>query len=368
MQAGAGLVGRGGLLRGGDGDLGDHAIDALGHADDALESFAGLVGGDDSLLYGSGAALHAGDGSEGAVLNALDHAGDLAGGLCGGFGETADLSGDYGEATALIAGASGLDGGVEGEEIRLAGDLVDDGDDLRDAPRVVAEEADGGRGVADRSGDGVHAAEDLLDDGAAFAGCFSGAASGFGGGLGVAGDLGDGGRHLLHGGGGLLGLLTLLVHAAMDLVAGRAHGGGAAGDGGDGLSESADDAGEIGLHLLDGVGEGAGLIGGVQDQRLSAEVAGGDGVGAVHDHVQGMGDLASKIDRYRDTDERGDDRAEPEDDEGEVIGFAKVRLLLVGEAGLRLGDLSDIGEQGIFERQNLVLQRVVCCGRALRGL
>ena len=99
----------------------------------------------------------------------------------------------------------------------------------------------------------MHAAEDLLDDGAAFACGFGGAACGFGGGLGVAGDLGDGGGHLLHGGGGLLGLLALLVHAAVDLIAGGAHGGGAAGERACGLDDGADDAGEIGLHLLHGV-------------------------------------------------------------------------------------------------------------------
>ncbi len=130
VEAGAGLIGGGGLLGGGDGDLGDHAVDALGHADDALEGFAGLIGGDDALLDGAGAALHAGDGGAGAILDALDHGGDLAGGLRGGFGETADFAGDDGEAAALFACAGGFDGGVEGEEVGLAGDLVDDGDDL----------------------------------------------------------------------------------------------------------------------------------------------------------------------------------------------------------------------------------------------
>ena len=133
VEACAGLVRCGGLLRGGDGDLGDHAVDAFGHADDLLERFAGLRGGDDALLDGLGAALHAGDGGAGAVLNALDHAGDLAGGLSGAFGQTANLSGDDGEASALISGACGFDGGVEREQVGLAGDLVDDGDDLADA-------------------------------------------------------------------------------------------------------------------------------------------------------------------------------------------------------------------------------------------
>ncbi len=69
-----------------------------------------------------------------------------------------------------------------------------------------------------------------------------GAACGLCGGLGVAGDLGDGGGHLLHGGGGLLGLLALLVDAAVDLVAGGAHGGGAAGERACGVDDGADDA------------------------------------------------------------------------------------------------------------------------------
>src|ERR1700721_1838292 len=103
VEAGAGLVGSDSLLRGGDGDLGDHAVDALGHADDALERFAGLVGRDDSLLNGSGAALHAGNRGSCAILNPLDHAGDLAGGLCGAFGEAATLSSNDREAAARVS-------------------------------------------------------------------------------------------------------------------------------------------------------------------------------------------------------------------------------------------------------------------------
>src|SRR5580704_4860555 len=103
VEACAGLIGSNGLLRGGDGDLGDHAVDAFGHADDAFEGLACLCGGDDALFDGACAALHAGDGSAGAILNSLDHAGDLSGGLCGALGETTDFTGDNCETTALIS-------------------------------------------------------------------------------------------------------------------------------------------------------------------------------------------------------------------------------------------------------------------------
>ena len=42
------------------------------------------------------------------------------------FGEISDLGGDHREAFAMLAGASGFDGGVESQQIGLIGDLLDD--------------------------------------------------------------------------------------------------------------------------------------------------------------------------------------------------------------------------------------------------
>jgi hypothetical protein len=47
-------------------------------------------------------------------------------------GELADLFGDDGEAAALFAGAGGLDGGVEREQVGLFGDAGDGVDDAAD--------------------------------------------------------------------------------------------------------------------------------------------------------------------------------------------------------------------------------------------
>ena len=48
------------------------------------------------------------------------------------LGELAHLGGHDGEAAAMLAGTRRFDGGVEREEVRLVGDLLDDGDLLRD--------------------------------------------------------------------------------------------------------------------------------------------------------------------------------------------------------------------------------------------
>jgi hypothetical protein len=55
-------------------------------------------------------------------LDRLDLGRDVLGGFGGLFGEFFDLVGDDGEALAGFAGAGGLDGGVEGEEVGLLGD------------------------------------------------------------------------------------------------------------------------------------------------------------------------------------------------------------------------------------------------------
>ena len=59
-------------------------------------------------------------------------AADLVGGPAGLVGQALDLVGDHGEALAGIAGARRLDGGVQRQQVGLAGDVVDQVDHVAD--------------------------------------------------------------------------------------------------------------------------------------------------------------------------------------------------------------------------------------------
>jgi hypothetical protein len=65
-------------------------------------------------------------------LDGLDELGDLFGGGAGALGEILDLVGDHREALAVLARLRGDDGGVQGEQVRLLGHVVDD---VRGCPR-----------------------------------------------------------------------------------------------------------------------------------------------------------------------------------------------------------------------------------------
>ena len=169
----------------------------------------------------------------------------------------------------------------------------------------------------------------------------------------------------MHGGGGLLGLLALLVDAAVDLVAGGAHGGGVSGERAGGVDESADDGGEAGLHLLHGQGEAAYLVGAVDVEGQAGEVAGGDGVGTLGDEMDGMRDAAGE----KEGDEAADDGAEksgyPECVERGAVRGAEMIHLIIGEVGLRFGEGAGSGDEGFLEGKDLILECVVgLCGSA----
>ena len=76
---------------------------------------------------------------------------DLLGRGAAALGELAHLRRDHGEAAAMLAGARRLDGGVQRQQVRLMGDLLDDrdalGDRLRRRRRLV-------HGLADFLGPG----------------------------------------------------------------------------------------------------------------------------------------------------------------------------------------------------------------------
>ena len=85
----------------------------------------GLLDGARALVGAARAVLDRRDGELGLALDLADQAGDRRGRGLGLLGELADLFGDDGEAAALLAGAGGLDGGVEREQVGLLGDAGD---------------------------------------------------------------------------------------------------------------------------------------------------------------------------------------------------------------------------------------------------
>jgi len=105
---------------------------------------------------GAGDGMDGGDGLSGRSLDGGDLAGDLVGCLRGLGGELLDLGGNDRETLAGFASARRLDGGVERQKIGLAGDIIDELDDIADGVGGLGEELDlvvGGLCLLDRPGD-----------------------------------------------------------------------------------------------------------------------------------------------------------------------------------------------------------------------
>ena len=72
------------------------------------------------------------DGFAGGVLDVLDLRGDFLGRLGGLIGQRLDFARHHGKSPAVLAGARRLDRGVQGEQIGLAGDVLDQRHHLAD--------------------------------------------------------------------------------------------------------------------------------------------------------------------------------------------------------------------------------------------
>ena len=143
---GEGVVGALGGALGGGRDAGDILGDFVGPEGGLGGVASDLVGGGGLFLHGAGNGVlnvvdarddlgdlaDGGDGALGVSLDRFDLGGDIRGGGGGLLGEFLDLIGDDREALARLAGAGGLNGGVEGEEVGLLRDRGDDLDDLAD--------------------------------------------------------------------------------------------------------------------------------------------------------------------------------------------------------------------------------------------
>ena len=110
------------VVGGTGGDLLHLGFDATGQFGDAAELFAGR--GD---LFGRNVQLAAlpldvTDHRFALLTDVGHHASDFLGGAGCARRQAANLVGDHGEATTCLAGAGGLDGGIERKQIGLTGD------------------------------------------------------------------------------------------------------------------------------------------------------------------------------------------------------------------------------------------------------
>jgi hypothetical protein len=145
---------------GGGGPLGLLRGELIGCPADLLDGGVYLVSGGFLLLSREDGVVQHGScrghqladlaGLAGALLGSHDrrvrlvpHPGDdhrdRLGGVHRALGELADLGGDDGEPLARLAGPGGLDGGVQREQVRLRGDVVDQLQDVADLLRALAE-------------------------------------------------------------------------------------------------------------------------------------------------------------------------------------------------------------------------------------
>ena len=139
-------------------DPGDGGVDVADRARDRVERGTRLVGEGGTGLDLAGPDLHRLDRRGDHALDLADEPGDLLGGTAGALGELADLVGDDREALPHLARPGSLDGGVEGEEVGLLGDVVDRLDDRADLLGLGGDLGDLAGRVLDGALDPVHPA------------------------------------------------------------------------------------------------------------------------------------------------------------------------------------------------------------------
>ncbi|MCW0372391.1 hypothetical protein NB710_003328 [Xanthomonas sacchari] len=242
------LLDAGGLLLRGGGDLAHDVGDAAHRGHDLAHGAARLV--DQGRAFGD------------AADRLVDQRLDLLGGIGRTLGEGAHLGGDHGEAAALIAGARGLDGRVQCQDVGLEGDAVDHADDVGDLLR---------RGL-----DPVHGGDHVADHVAALRGHRGGAGRKLVGLACVLGVLLDRGGQLFHRGGGALQAGRLLFGAARQVAVAAGDLGGGDIDVGGGGMDAADDRRQL-------RGGGVGVVAHATEHAMElavharGQVAGGDG-------------------------------------------------------------------------------------------
>jgi hypothetical protein len=138
VDGGVDLVEAGGLFLARGGDLADQAVDLADLADDGLQGLARLADHRHALAD--------------LLARGRDQGLDLLGGVGRALGQGPHFLGDDREAATGFTGPGRLDAGVQGQQVGLEGDLVDDADDLADRLRRLLDLVHGLDGVADDDG------------------------------------------------------------------------------------------------------------------------------------------------------------------------------------------------------------------------
>ena len=189
---------------------GDFAADAVNPAGNRVRGRDS--GADRGLRLG-----HAGQRRLDFAVGGVDQAADLDGGLGRALGELAHFVGDDGKTAPLLAGAGGLDGGVEREQVGLVGDLADHADDVVHRVRAAAEGVERGVEAADRERNFPDVAGQVADGGGRIArDCVGLPRQLFAAGS-VVGDLADADGQLLDARGAAAGGVELLGRSLRDL-------------------------------------------------------------------------------------------------------------------------------------------------------
>ena len=187
--------------------------------------------------------------------------------------QAAHLICHHGEATALLASARSLDGGVERQQVGLLSDTANHIKDAADALAVHFELTDHLGRAVDLGRQCIHHFDGPLHLLATRSRFMIGMPRFFGGASGAARHLLHGGRHLVHGGRHLVGFRALTLDASIGLLGHRRRLLSGGSELGSGTAQLADHSMEALAHAVEGCGDAPQFISGLIIRRHS-EVTG----------------------------------------------------------------------------------------------
>src|SRR5450631_254969 len=158
------------LFVGGRADFLRELVDFGDHVGDLAQRGVQLAAQFQSLVHDGGGAVHVLDRLAGFLLNALDQFRDFLGRLRRFLGQFAHFVGDDGESQSVFSGAGSFNGGVQGQQVGLLGEIVDDFDDLANVVGALsqgsndfARRVDGGVDAVQSVGGLLHGADAVVD-------------------------------------------------------------------------------------------------------------------------------------------------------------------------------------------------------------